>query len=93
MQYTHSSSVMPTSPAFQYRAFVGHFSMQILHSMPWHVRLFIVIVPSMKNSLMPNGSRSSFLRFFFSIWIVSVSSSKMFIELFSSDFSDILFRF
>lgn len=77
-QYMHSSSVMPTSPLlFQNKALVGQALMQSLHSTPLHVRLSIDMLPSTKNSLTPNGARSSSLRFRFSLSLVSTSRLNM----------------
>ena len=57
--------MIPISPAFQYRAFVGHALMHSLHSSPWHVRLLMLILPSLKYCLTPVDSRSSSLLVFF----------------------------
>lgn len=63
-----SSSIIPTSPAFQNNALVGHAFMQSLHSTPWHVFLLIAMLPSVKNSFRFGDLGSSdFFLFFFSL--------------------------
>src|SRR5665647_2561945 len=79
-QYTHKSSVIPTLPVPQYKAFVGQALMHSLHCPPTHVNSLILILPSLKSSLTPVGSISSLRRCRF-----SVSSSTC--ALFSSSIS------
>jgi hypothetical protein len=51
--------------------------MHSLHSNPWHVRLFTLMLPSAKNSLTPEDAKSSSRRFFFAFSPLSDNKPNM----------------